>query len=284
MIKVAKILVTGANGFVGRALCRRLIKLGHQVYGLDCNDPLVEGFVSFYCQDITKAFEIKENFDFVFHLAAHNVTYVGNPEANLYHRVNVVGTQNVLKAVKTDHFVFLSTTKVYLAEGKLIDEDSPILPLQEYEKSKLAAEEVCRKSLDPANLLIFRCANIVGQGQPQKAVIPVLFKKALATETMEIFVPRGLVLQFLFLEDLLNALVKVVEKENLSGVYNLAGDEHIRLDQLAQMIKEICHSTSAIDFTDESVPAFSPISSFKAEKALGWTAKTTIKEILASYQ
>ncbi len=284
MIKAAKILVTGANGFVGSALCRRLIKAGHAVYGLDCDGPRQEGFAFFYCQDITKAFELKEDFDFVFHLAAHNVTYVGSQEENLYHLVNVIGTQNVAKAVQTRHFVFVSTTKVYLAEGKPVDEESPVLPLQEYEKSKLAAETLCCELLEPSRVLIFRCANIVGSSQPQKAVIPVLFQKALLGETMPIFVPRGLVLQFLFIEDLVDAFVLVIEKKTLSGIYNLAGFEYVRLDQLAQMIKDICRSNSPIDFGDESTPVFSEIISLKAQNALGWTAKAGLKEILAAYR
>ncbi len=283
-MKAARILVTGANGFVGQALCRRLIDLGCDVYGLDRADPLFPGFREFYRKDITKVFTLKNNFDFVFHLAAYNVTHVGHPDADLYRLVNVLGTESVLKSVQADHFIFLSTTKVYLNQGKLINEDSPLLPLQEYEKSKLAAEQLCYENIDSQNLLIFRSVNIVGAGQPPKAVIPVFFSKASLGEVLEIFAPRGLVLQFLFVEDIVDAFVKVIEKENVSGIYNLASSDHIRLDQLAQMIKDICCSRSAIHCVDQSAPMFSPVSSVKAENTFDWKAKTTIKEILESYK
>ncbi|MCB9757526.1 MAG: NAD(P)-dependent oxidoreductase [Candidatus Omnitrophica bacterium] len=284
MNQSAKILVTGANGFVGQALCRRLIHLGYSVFGLDRNSPVIAGLTHFYQQDITQSFTLKEDFDFVFHLAAYNVTHVGQQSAHQYQMVNVLGTQNVVAAVKTAHFVLLSTTKVYLAQGKIIDEDAPLLPLQEYEKSKLAAEEVCRKELDNRSLVILRCVNIVGAGQPEKAVIPVLFKKAKAGETLEIFGPRSTVLQFLFVEDVVDAFVHLIEKNNVSGVYNLAGSQHIRLDELAFQIKEICHSNSEIHYNNEDLVEFSQVSSAKAEKALHWQAKTSIQEILASYQ
>lgn len=284
MSQSAKILVTGANGFVGQVLCRRLIKLGYPVYGLDRSACAVTGLTHFYQQDITQSFTLNEDFDFVFHLAAYNVTHVGHQSAQQYQTVNVLGTQNVVAAVKAAHFVLLSTSKVYLACGKMIDEDAPLLPLQEYEKSKLAAEEVCRKKFDNHSLVIFRSVNIVGAGQPEKAVIPVLFKKAKAGELLEIFGPRTAVLQFLFVEDAVDAFVHLIEKNYVSGVYNLAGPYHIRLDELAQSIKKICHSSSEIQYKNDDLTEFSQVSSAKAEKALHWQAKTSIQEILASYQ
>ncbi len=283
MNQSVKILVTGANGFVGQALCRRLIKLGYSVYGLDRSSPIVVGLTHFYQQDITQSFTLGEDFNFVFHLAAYNVTHVGHQSAQQYQTVNVLGTHNVGAAVKTAHFVLLSTTKVYLSQGKLIDEDAPVLPVQEYEKSKLAAEEVCRKELDNRSLVIFRSVNIVGAGQPEKAVIPVLFKKAKAGELLEIFGPRSAVLQFLFVEDAVDAFVHLIEKDDVSGVYNLAGPYHIRLDELAQSIKKICHSSSEIHYNNEDLIEFSQVSSARAEKALNWQAKTPIHKILESY-
>ncbi|MCB9771019.1 MAG: NAD(P)-dependent oxidoreductase [Candidatus Omnitrophica bacterium] len=283
-MKTAKILVTGANGFVGQALYRRLMALGYHVFGLDrINSSMSKGFVKFYCIDITAPFKIDEEFDFVFHLAAHNVTHVGSQETDLYHAVNVKGTENVLNAVKAAHFIFLSTTKIYKAEGKTLDERSPLLPAQEYEKSKLAAENLCREMCDAEKLLILRSVNIVGKGQPDKAILPVLFKKAMAGETLEIFGPRGLVLQLLYVQDVVDAFVKVIEKENLHGIYNLASLEHIRLDELAEKIKKMAQSTSEIRFSNESAVIFCEVNAIKAQNALDWQAKTKIQQILAEY-
>ncbi len=279
-----KILVTGSNGFIGQAFCRRLITLGCEVYGLDRNAPEVAGFKDFYRQDITQSFSLKQNFDFVFHLAAYNVTHVGCQTADLYHRINVQGTGNVLQAVKTRHFIFLSTTKVYWAQGKPLDEEALLLPLQEYEKSKLAAEQVCREGRGARELLIFRCVNIVGPGQTDKAVIPVLFKRALAGETLKIFGPRQSVLQLLFVEDAIDAFIKVIEKGNVSGIFNIASENLVSLDELAKNIKRICRSKSEIHFMNDEEVEFSKIICVKAEKILGWKAKATLKDILEQYQ
>jgi nucleoside-diphosphate-sugar epimerase len=100
---------------------------------------------------------------------------------------------------------------------------------------------------------------------------------------LDIFAPRGSVLQFLFVEDAVDAFVMVIEKGHLSGVYNLACQEHIRLDQLAEMIKAMCRSNSEIHFADESVPVFSQVLCAEAQNVLGWKAKTSVREILESY-
>ena len=279
-----KILVTGANGFVGRALCRRLLELDCRVYGLDINDKGAgEGFKRFYSIDITHPFELTEKFDFVFHLAAHNVTHVGSQSADLYQLVNVRGTENVLNCAPAKNFIFLSTAKVYRAEGKPITENSAIEPASKYEASKFAAENICRELFVRGKLCVFRSVNIVGPGQPDKAVIPVLFKKAAAGEAMEIFGPRESFLQLLYVKDAVDAFVQVVERDGLAGNYNLASKDHMRLDELAESIKQICGSKSEIRLTNQALAPFSEVLANKVEKALGWKAKTTIREILEKY-
>lgn len=268
----AKILVTGADGFIGKAFCSRLNALGHHVVKLTREK-----------QDIAKPFTLKDEFDFVFHLAAHNITHVGEAGTDLYHLVNAEGTRNVLKAVKTKNFVFLSTAKIYLQQGQPVTEDSALLPLKEYEKSKLAAENICRENFGADRLLILRSINIVGVGQSEKAVIPVLFKKAKAGEPLDILGPKDSVLQFLYVEDAVDAFVKVIEKGGLSGTYNLASRDKISLTDLAVAIKDLCGSKSEIRLLNEDKGTFSEILSTKIEKELGWKAKTTIREILEGY-
>ncbi len=283
-MNVKKILVTGANGFIGKVLSRRLIKLGHEVFGLARSQAgAVAGFKKFFSQDITQSFALKEDFDFVFHLAAHNVTHVGEQARKIYNQVNVKGTRNVIKAVNTRHFVFLSTAKVYCEQGKPIRENSPLLPLYDYEKSKLAAEIICAKEISPKKLIIFRPVNIVGKGQAEKGVIPVFLKKAKAGETLEVLGSCFAVLQYLYVEDAVDAFLKVIEDDKISGIYNLSSGR-ISLGELAFTIKDICQAKSEIRFINSVPIKFSEVLSSKIEKALGWKAKTTINKILEEYR
>ncbi len=282
-IKFMKILVTGANGFVGRVLVRRLIEKGAIVFALDRVNAGGVPAVKFYEQDIGVPFELSEEFDFVFHLAAHNVTHVGDRGAELYETINVRGTENVLKSAPCRNFIFLSTAKVYKNEGRPVTEDSSLLPANEYEKSKLAAESVCAKIFKGENLCMFRSVNIVGSGQPEKAVIPVLFKKAMSGEPLEIFGARESFLQFVFVEDAVEAFLKVCERDGVCGVFNLASRDNIRLDELARDIKRLCRSRSEIHFTNTAVVPFCEVLADKAKSELGWQAKTGIAEILKIY-
>ena len=157
-----------------------------------------------------------------------------------YETINVRGTENVLKSAPC-RILFLSTAKVYKNEGRPVTEDSSLLPANEYEKSKLAAESVCAKIFKGENLCMFRSVNIVGSGQPEKAVIPVLFKKAMSGEPLEIFGARESFLQFVFVEDAVEAFLKVCERDGVCGVFNLASRDNIP-DELARDIKRLCRS------------------------------------------
>lgn len=278
-----KILVTGANGFVGKVLVRRLAGKGHRVFALDRSQAGGSPAAEFYEQDIGIPFQLSEEFDFVFHLAAHNVTHVGDRGPGLYEQINVRGTENVLNAARCRNFIFLSTAKVYKNEGRPVTEDSPLLPVNEYEKSKLAAESVCAKIFKGENLCMFRSVNIVGPGQPEKAVIPVLFKKAMSGEPLEIFGARESFLQFVFVEDVIDAFLKVCERDGVCGIFNLASRDNIRLDELARDIKRLCRSRSEIRFTSNTTAPFCEVIADKAKNELGWQAKTGVAEILKIY-
>ena len=200
-----KCFVTGASGFIGANLVQELVARGHGVRALVRERSYLRGLTGAECEhvrgdvhDRAKMDAALRGCDWCFHVAASYHLWLRD-YAPMY-AANVEGTRNVLKAAKAKHFVFLSTAKVYFAEGKPITEDSPLLPLKEYEKSKLAAENVCTDILDSKDLLIFRAVNIVGKGQPEKAVIPVLFQKAAAGEPLEIFGPKDSVLQLLYVE------------------------------------------------------------------------------------
>lgn len=282
-MKNQKILVTGAGGFVGTALCRRLLKRGFEVYGLGRHKPDIKGLTGFFRQDITRSFSLDPVFDCVIHLAGHNVTYVGNRGPGLYRKVNVLGTEHVIKAVKSKKFIFLSTAKIYAQNGIPIKEDSPVRPQNNYEKSKFQAELKCRSLVSQKKLVIIRSVNIVGPGQKDKAILPVLFKKARAGKPFEIFMPRDLVLQFLFVEDVVEAILKFIVKDNISGTFNLASKVRIRLDDLAFRVKERTRCSSEVRFTNRSTCQFSEIFGLKAEKTIHWKAKTSLDKILKGF-
>lgn len=281
------ILVTGASGFIGKALVQRLAWLNHAVYGLGQSvlrhEPTVPFLKEYFHQDLAEPFHIDIPFDFVFHLGALNVTHVDQAPYRDYHRVNVLGTENLLRAVNARQFVFMSTAKVYRQTGGNIDESSPLGPLQDYEKSKLEAEEVCRGRFSAEDLSVFRAVNIVGPGQAEKAVIPVFFNKALKNEPLEVIYSSKTPLQMLYVDDLLDAFIRVMEHGQGVGTVNLASDKMITLGTLAEAIVAVCGSSSKIISLNDEDVLISRILSTKAKTVLHWQALTAVEDILKKY-
>ena len=281
-----KILITGANGFVGKTLAKRLITSDHEIYVLDID---LDGFEYMdkvkgcFQQDISEAFKLEEDFDFVFHLGAYNITHVGDSNAEKYKRVNIEGTANLLGSANIKNFVFLSTIKVYDHTCARIDENAPIAPVNPYEKSKLESEKICRERFEVKNLYIFRSVNIAGPGQFEKALIPVLFKNAIAGKSLDIFAPRKSIIHLLYVEDVVDLFEGLLNKSVKGATYNLSSKEDICLDALAEMIVELTDSRSEILLKNDAPVIGSRIIFDKVYKELGWKPKTGVKTILKLY-
>jgi len=264
------ILVTGASGFIGRRVSSRLKAKGHQVTSL-----------SF---DLTKPFSLSDSFDFVIHLAAYNITNVGSKNEDLYMAVNVEGTRHLLKAVHAKKFIYMSTVKVYKNEGMGLTEDSPVGPQGAYEQSKLNAEEMCRTLLKKESLVILRSVNVIGWGQAPKAVLPVFFQKAKAGQPLDIIGSPQALMQFVYVEDLIDAIEAIITHDEAAGIFNIAHEDPISLEQLARAIIALTHSSSVLNVINTgSGTLFSPVICHKVYQQLGWKAKTGLMKILEHY-
>ena len=267
-----KVCLTGAGGFIGRVLAQRLARAGCDVLALSSQQ-----------QDITRPFAIEGEFDCAIHLAAYNITHVGPADKNMYRQVNVEGTRNVLRAVKAKRFIFLSTAKVYKNEGRVLTEDSPIIPQGDYAASKWQAEEICREHAQSKALTIVRSVNVVGEGQAVKAIIPVFFEQACRNEPLRIAGSSRTWLQLLYVEDLVDLFEALVRQDGFSDVLNAAPREKITLGALARDIVRLTGSSSIIEGTDQGDVPFAEVLADKAGSALGWQAKTSVAEVLQRY-
>jgi len=146
-----KTLVTGATGFVGGALARRLHGMGWNVTALGRNpaklDQLEEEGIHPLRADISKKDELTDSFlnlDLVFHCAALPSPW-GNFEK--FYQSNVIGTRNVVQAClknKVKRLVYVSTPSLYFDYGSRIGvkENDPLPePISSYAHTKLLAEE-----------------------------------------------------------------------------------------------------------------------------------------------
>jgi len=149
---VAKVLVTGATGYIGSHVCKLLKERGHYIDGWDTNIHGEHNDISDYVNmfepvDVTDPFAVHGTYDAVVHLAGRSVVPQSLKEPTEYYRVNAMGTSNMLDKVKTPNFIFASTSSAW-------EMASP------YARSKVAAEDIIREKAD--GFTIFRFFNVSG--------------------------------------------------------------------------------------------------------------------------
>ena len=146
-----KVLVTGATGYIGSHVCKLLKQKGHYVEGWDINFHGEYNDVSFIDLfekvDITNIMYNEQEFDAVVHLAGRSVVPQSLKEPSEYYRVNAMGTDHLLKKVKTPNFIFASNSSAF-------EMASP------YARSKVAAEDIIKEKANGHT--IFRFYNVSG--------------------------------------------------------------------------------------------------------------------------
>lgn len=212
-----RVFVSGSNGFVGRRLAAALANRGYSVMHYSRSDG----------KDILDTEELKRGMrgaDYVFHLAADL-----DEESGFLRRVNVDGTRNVLEAAAKNRikkFVFLSTTGVYGEYVGCADESAVKNPVTKYEKSKSDAEDIVLGYQEVLPVVIVRSALVLGCNAYWKQILRLVEKKfPLIGDGKNVF-------QTIFVDNLVNALVVVLEKSALGEVYLACDDEKPSLNDL----------------------------------------------------
>lgn len=185
------IFVTGAAGFIGSALCRRLQSDGHRIVAYDDlsrgRRTLLPPGVVFIEGDIrdaahTRAAILAEGPDTVIHLAAMHFIpdCVARPKETA--EVNVEGTRRLLESCRDSavrHVVFASTGAVYApVDHPCVEDDTPLAPLEVYGESKLAGEGLVRAFHDASGIpcSILRLFNAIGRDETNPHVLPHIFE------------------------------------------------------------------------------------------------------------
>jgi nucleoside-diphosphate-sugar epimerase len=162
-----KILLTGANGFLGRAIVNEL-NSDHTI------STLSRRFGDYKVSLENEIPNFNEKFDLVIHAAgkAHSVPKTAF-EKKQFHDINVLGTQNLLKGIEKmglpKQFVFISSVSVYGKEsGKNINEEVPLLAKDAYGSSKIRAEKMVIEWCSKHNVIctILRLPLLVGKNPP----------------------------------------------------------------------------------------------------------------------
>jgi dTDP-glucose 4,6-dehydratase len=251
-----RILVTGADGFIGSHLVEELLKQGNSVKAfvfynsfnswgwLDTLPKKILNEIEIFSGDIRDPNGVREamkDIDVVYHLAALIAIPFSYHSPDSYVDTNIKGTLNVLQAArefKTKRILITSTSEVYgSAKYVPIDENHPFQGQSPYSATKIGADRLAEsfyRSFD-LPLTIVRPFNTYGPRQSARAVIPTIITQLLAgKETIKLgdLTPTR---DFNFVKDTVKGFIEIANSDLTIGEeINIATEKEISIKELAE--------------------------------------------------
>lgn len=315
------VLLTGGAGFIGSALVRYLInetnrtvinvdKLTyagslHSLGGADSSDRHY-----FHQEDIVDAEAMRRLVmqykpDFIMHLAAESHVDRSIDGPGEFIQTNIVGTYNLLEVAKEYYeslegkkkesfkFHHISTDEVYgsLGESGLFTETTRYKPNSPYSASKASSDHLVRAWNKTYKLpvVISNCSNNYGPFQFPEKLIPLVIQKAIAGEPLPIYGKGDNIRDWLFVDDHVKALWKIVTEGENGQVYNVGGhNEKTNME----VVKTICSILDDIkpradgELYEQQITFVADrpghdrryaIDAAKIEQELGWTPDETFE-------
>jgi len=265
---LSKILLTGGGGFIGSHLAEELLTQGEEVTIADVD--ISRNVSHIQCEKILADVRDRQTLaqclrqkDVVIHLAAVSRVEWGQQHPLDCVQTNVLGTLNVLDAIKSSGlhplFVLVSSREVYGEPGvQLVTEAHGKNPISIYGSSKLAAESLTRTYGQHFEIpfVIVRLSNTYGSRRDLPGrVIPRFMQAALSASPL--IVNGGeQCLDFVYIKDVVRGFTTLVRSFLNGNKAPLGQDLHFvsgkgtKVMELARLIKDICKSESKIDTSD----------------------------------
>jgi NAD dependent epimerase/dehydratase len=264
-----KILVTGADGFIGSHLTERLVGLGHDVRALaqynsfnswgwlddvPCRDAI--DVVTGDIRDPHFCRRIVEGVDTVYHLAALIAIPYSYVAPASYVDTNITGTLNICQAAMdkgVSRVVATSTSEVYgTAQYVPIDEAHPLQPQSPYSASKIAADALAMSFHNAFELplTIARPFNTFGPRQSARAVIPTIIGQIAAGERVIRLGDVSPTRDFNYVADTCDGLIALANSDRTIGeTVNIGSNREISIADTLALVRELMNSD--VEFVSE---------------------------------
>ena len=294
-----KILVTGADGFIGSHLTETLVRNGYDVKAFvmynsfnswgwleDCSDD-IKGKFEVFSGDIRDAYGVKKamlDCDVVLHLAALIAIPYSYHSPETYIDTNIKGTLNVLQAAKElgiKKIIQTSTSEVYgTAKYVPITEEHPLSGQSPYSASKIGADQIALSFFNSFStpVAVIRPFNTYGPRQSARAVIPTIITQISNGNNTIKLGSLSPTRDFSFVEDTVKGFMMAIDCNEIIGqVTNIGSGFEISIKETALLISSLMNKS--IEFkcdVDRIRPDNSEVerlfASFeKAERLMKWT-------------
>ncbi len=275
---MSKILVTGANGFVGKILCKTLTQLGHELIELTSGDG-----------DITAAttWEKIPAVNIVIHLAAKTFVPDSWKQPDLFLQTNTFGTVQALEYCRKHQarMVFISSYLYGNPETLPIPETAKIYTPNPYALSKKTAEDYCKFYADSyaVKVVVIRPFNLYGAGQLTHFLIPEIILQVLKGKEIKIkdLEPKR---DYIYITDFIDAIIRSLNINEFQ-IFNIGSGISYSVGEIIEMVQKICGTdllviSSAEKRQAEIIDTIADIS--KAKELLNWVPVTSMYDGLSA--
>ena len=244
---MAKVLVTGGNGFIGTNLVRELRSRGQDVWTADLLHTSDPKSVRCDVRAFRQVQKVLENgkFDFVYHLAAEYGRWNGEDYYENLWNTNAIGTKNVIRLQEHMKFrmVFFSSAEVYGDYEGTMSEDVmervPIKQLNDYAMSKWVGElqVINSASMFGTETIRVRPFNVYGPGEhytSYRGFVPKFIFSAMNDLPYTVFLHHRRTLEYV--GDVCRALGNATDNFRPGEVYNLGGDEQCDIKEVSDTV------------------------------------------------
>jgi UDP-glucose 4-epimerase len=308
-----KLLVTGGAGYIGSVVAHHLLQRGHEVVVLDDLDrgyraavPEEAGFVEVSLLDEAATHEaLAAGYDGVLHFAAYALVAESVAHPERYYRNNVVGTLNLLDAMRAanvGNLVFSSTCATYGEPNVVpIDEDVPPNPVNSYGNSKLAVDRMiadeCRAhGLGATSLRYFNVAGASGRygedHEPETHLIPLVLRAASGrTDHVKVFgtdyptEDGTAVRDYIHVDDLAVAHLLALDtnERGRHRIYNLGTGHGYSVKEVVEAARRVTGKEIPAREEDRRPgdPTALVAAADKARAELGWEPEKGLEEMIA---
>ncbi len=229
---MTRVLVTGANGFIGRRLVKALLASGVNVVPVGREHGDLAG---------EQAWENLPGSEVVVHLAGRSYVPDSWHDGSGFLQANVMSTGHALEYCRRQsaRLIFVSAYVYGVPKHLPIREDDPASPNNPYALSKRMAEEVCEfySAYFGVHVTVLRLFNVYGPGQRPEFLIPEIIHQARNGDVIRVkdLKPRR---DYVYLDDVVDAVTRVLDmSEGQFGVFNIGSGESLSVGEIINSIQ-----------------------------------------------
>ena len=280
-------LVTGGAGFIGGHLVEKLVERDWDVMVFDSFErasletlktlPSEAELRRIDVRDLKSMKRYVDDVDVIFHLAALTDVVESEVKKDEYWNVNVMGTENVLKIAKdvSAKLVFTSSAAVYGELSDVAREDLKPNPISFYGVTKLEGEKLCMRYHEEygTDIVVFRLFNVFGE-RAKGGVVKIFLERAREGKPLIIYGDGEAVRDFIYVGDVVDALIKAALSEKASGrILNIGSGKPTKVRELAEVVAKETGVKIIYESERRGEITFSLADISLAKKMLNWNPK-----------